>query len=123
MRVFGRGLKRTLTIHPRRHWTTPGIATTSRRKRTRWSCSTQQRALFVKSLPHLRDHTREHLELLSVHRRIGAMRQGHRIHLVHLLVEGVESVRADRGRLLKDGKIQSTALASDRGGLSGDEQK
>jgi len=82
----------------------------------------QQRASFVKSLPHLRDRTRAHLELLSVHRRIGDMRQGHSTNLVHLLVKGVESIRADGGRLLKDGKIQSTALASDREGLSGDEK-
>jgi len=50
------------------------------------------------------------------------MRQGHSTNLIHLLVEGVESIRADGGRLLKDGKIQSTALASDREGLSGDEK-
>src|SRR4029453_5279991 len=64
--------------------------------------STQQSAPLVNSLPHLRDNTSEHLELLSVHSFMGEVLQYQSTNLVHLVVEGGEFVRADRERLLKD---------------------
>src|SRR4029450_741591 len=63
---------------------------------------TQQSAPFINSLPHLRDNTSEHLELLSVHRLPGEVLQYQSTNLVHLAVKGAELGRPDRESLLKD---------------------
>ena len=64
----------------------------------------QQRAPFVKRLPHLHDHTSKNLEPLRLHRLLGDMLLCQGTNGIHLVVEGIEFVRTDRGNLFKDGQ-------------------